>query len=162
VSGVVDAETELTRLFHSDYTRLVRALGLAFEPADAADAVQEAYLAAFRKWKQVGRYEDPVGWIRRVAINRLLNERRNRARRAVILAAVPAPGSADLTDDLLDLRTTLATLPVQMRLTASLFYLEDLTGQQIADALGVSASTVRSNLADARARLRLDLQEEIV
>jgi RNA polymerase sigma-70 factor, ECF subfamily len=162
VSVIVNPEAELTGLFHSDYARLVRSLGLAFDPNDAADAVQEAYLAAFRKWKQVARYDDPVGWIRRVAINRLLNEKRNRNRRAAILAAVPATGASDLTDDLLDLRTTLATLPVQMRLAVSLFYLEDLTGQQIADALGVSPSTVRSNLADSRARLRLDLQEEIV
>jgi RNA polymerase sigma factor (sigma-70 family) len=100
--------------------------------------------------------------LRRVALNRLLNEKRNNGRRMAILATVPAPGSVDLTDDMLDLRATLATLPVQMRLTVSLFYMDDLTGQQIADLLGVSASTVRSNLADALARLRLDLQEEIV
>jgi DNA-directed RNA polymerase specialized sigma24 family protein len=112
VSEVVKPEAELTRLYHSDYERLVRTLGVAFDPHDAADAVQDAYLAAFKRWKAVVAYDDPIGWIRRV--------------------------------------------------TVTLFYLEDLSGEEIAEVLGVSASTVRSNLADARARLRLELTEEIV
>jgi RNA polymerase sigma factor (sigma-70 family) len=62
----------------------------------------------------------------------------------------------------LDLRARLAALPPQMRVTVTLFYLEDLSGEEIAEVLGVSASTVRSNLADARARLRPELTEEIV
>jgi predicted DNA-binding protein YlxM (UPF0122 family) len=74
--------------------------------------VQDAYLAAFKRWKVVAAYDDPIGWIRRVAV--------------------------------------------------TLFYLEDLSGDEIAEVLGVSASTVRSNLADARARLGLELTEEIV
>lgn len=41
----MNPEAELTRLYHADYARLVRTLGVAFDPRDAADAVQEAYLA---------------------------------------------------------------------------------------------------------------------
>ena len=39
----MNPEAELTRLYHADYARLVRTLGVAFDPRDAADAVQEAY-----------------------------------------------------------------------------------------------------------------------
>jgi RNA polymerase sigma factor (sigma-70 family) len=106
-------------------------------------------------------YDDPIGWIRRVAINRLLNEQRNgRRRRDVVLVSVRPP-PADRVDDMLDLRARLDALPRQMRVTVTLFYLEDLSGEKIAELLGVSASTVRSHLADARARLRLELTEEL-
>jgi RNA polymerase sigma-70 factor, ECF subfamily len=149
-------------LFRSDYARLVRSLSIAFDGADAADAVQEAFLDAFKRWSRVVQYEDPIGWIRRVAINRLLNEQRNRRKRSEIEEHLPPIGHVDLPTDAVSLRSTLASLPLQMRLTISLFYLEDLTGQEIADLLGVSPSTVRSNLHDARQRLRLDLTEESV
>ncbi len=161
VSEVVNPEAELTRLYHADYARLARTLGVAFDPNDAADAVQDAYLAAFKRWKVVAAYDDPIGWIRRVAVNRLLNEQRNRRRRRDVALVSVVPPPADQVDDVLDLRARLAALPPQMRVTVTLFYLKDLSGEEIAELLGVSASTVRSNLADARVRLRLELTEEI-
>jgi RNA polymerase sigma-70 factor (ECF subfamily) len=69
-------------LFERDYVRLVRSLSVAFDAESAADAVQEAFIAADRRWARVGAYDDPAGWVRRVAVNRLLNGRRNRGRRA--------------------------------------------------------------------------------
>jgi RNA polymerase sigma-70 factor, ECF subfamily len=156
----VDAEAELTRLFRTDYARLVQSLALAFDVHDAADAVQDAYVAAYRRWTKLTEYDDPAAWIRRVAVNRLLNEQRNRRRRSAVLQTLRPAEPDGQTDRLTDLGEALAGLPLQMRLTVSLFYLEELTGQEIADLLGVSPGTVRSNLHDARQRLRIDLQEE--
>lgn len=45
-----------------------------------------------------------AAWVRRVAMNRLLNDRRNRRRRAEILAAVRVVDDGDMTTELLDLR----------------------------------------------------------
>jgi Sigma-70 region 2 len=66
----------------------VCSLSVAFDPESAADAVQEAFLAAARRWSRVSAYDEPATWIRRVAINRLLNGKRNDRRRAEILATV--------------------------------------------------------------------------
>jgi RNA polymerase sigma factor (sigma-70 family) len=153
-------ETEaLDAVFLREYARLVRSLGVAFDAVDAADAVQEAFIAADRRWDDVARYEDPVGWIRRVAINRLLNERRDRRRREQILATIRPVADADLTDDLLDLRRSLARLAPRVRLTATLFYLDDLPVEAIATTLGISPNTVKSNLLDARRGLRADAKD---
>jgi RNA polymerase sigma-70 factor (ECF subfamily) len=69
---------------------------------------------------------------------------------------VPATG---LTVDLLDLRRAIDALAPTMRLTLCLFHLAGLSINEIAAALGVAPGTVKSNLHDARRRLRADLQE---
>ena len=151
--------TDVSELFDREYERLVRSLGVAFDPVDAADAVQEAFIQADARWDQVGAYDDPAGWVRRVAVNRLLNGQRNRNRRRELLATVRPIAPADLTDDLLDLRRALDELPDRMRATVCLHYLSDLTVEQVADTLDVSPGTVKSNLHDARNRLRTVLGE---
>jgi RNA polymerase sigma-70 factor, ECF subfamily len=146
-------------LFDAEYERLVRSLGVAFTPVDAADAVQEAFIEADRAWDEVGGYDDPAGWVRRVAVNRLLNRQRNRRRRDEILATIQPVADDDLTAELLDLRRAVDGLPDRMRAVVCLHYLADLTVDQVATTLGVSPGTVKSNLHDARLRLREQLGE---
>lgn len=154
LAGVRGVMTDVTDLFDAEYARLVRSLGVAFDPVDAADAVQEAFIQADRGWATVSRYDDPAGWVRRVAVNRLLNGKRNRRRRREILATIRPVADADLTDDLLDLRRAVAALPDRMRAAVCLHYLLDLPVDEVATALDVSPGTVKSNLHDARTRLR--------
>lgn len=146
-------------LFEQHYRRLVRALGVAFDPDAAADAVQEAFIEAERRWRRIARYDDPAAWVRRVAVNRLLNGRRNVRRRAEILATVRPVADEDLTADLLDLRAAVAALPERMRLAICLHYLDGLSVDEVAAALGVASGTVKSNLHDGRHRLRTILED---
>lgn len=150
----------IEELYGRDFTRLVRSLAVAFDPESAADAVQDAFIAADRRWGKVGRYDDPGAWVRRVAINRLLNGRRDWRRRSEIIAAVRVPRDEDLTAELIDLRRAVADLPDRMRVAVCLHYLADLSIDDVAEALGVSVGTVKSNLHDARVRLRTMLKEE--
>ena len=151
--------SDVGELFDAEYERLVRSLGVAFDPVDAADAVQEAFIEADRAWAKIGRYDDPVGWVRRVAVNRLLNGHRNRRRRTAILATIEPVADHDLTAELLDLRRAVAGLPDRMRAVVCLHYLADLTVDQVAATLEMSPGTVKSNLHDARLRLREQLGE---
>jgi RNA polymerase sigma-70 factor, ECF subfamily len=146
-------------LFEAEFERLVRALGVAFSPEAAADAVQEAFIRADHHWHRVGRLDDPAGWVRRVALNLLTNGRRDERRRTSIVSAVRPVPATDLTVDLLDLRRAIDALAPTMRLTLCLFHLAGLSIDEIAAALGVAPGTVKSNLHDARRRLRADLQE---
>ena len=151
--------SDVGELFDAEYGRLVRSLGVAFEPVDAADAVQEAFIEADRAWDRVSGYDDPAGWVRRAAVNRLLNGQRNRRRRNEILATIKPVADDDLTAELLDLRRAVAGLPDRMRAAVCLHYLADLTVEQVAATLEVSPGTVKSNLHDARLRLREQLGE---
>jgi RNA polymerase sigma-70 factor, ECF subfamily len=144
-------------LFERDHDRLVAGLAVAFGAEAAADAVQEAFIAADRRWSKVRVLDDPAGWVRRVALNRLLNGRRNRHRRADILAMVRPVSTEDLTDDLLDLQVALRAMPPRMRAIVCLFHVCEFRIAEIADALDVAEGTVKSTLHTGRERLREQL-----
>lgn len=150
-------------LFRANYERLVRALTLvAGDRERAADAVQDAFVKAHLRWRRISRYDDPIGWVRRVAINKLRDEHRRdgRKRRAIErLSNESASTTGDApTDHIGDL---LAELPPQQRAAVALYYVDRASVAEIARTLGVAEGTVKSNLHDARRRLRavLDNQE---
>jgi RNA polymerase sigma-70 factor, ECF subfamily len=150
--------TSFDELFVREYGRLVRALGVADDAAHAADAVQEAFLAADRRWSHVSALDDPAGWVRRVAVNRISNARRDRRRRSEILAGVRTPDPAELDPVDLDLVAAVRALPERQRLTLCLHHLGGYTVVEMAEALGCAEGTVKSNLHDARAALRRTLE----
>ena len=138
-------------LFAAEHDRLVAGLAVAFDMASAEDAVQEAFIAADQRWSRIGSLEDPAGWVRRSALNRLLNGRRNQLRRAEILSAIrPAPPAERPVDELVDLKAGLATMPPRMRAAMCLHYISGLRVDEVADAMGVSSGTVKSTLHDGR------------
>lgn len=95
-----------------------------------------------------------------MALNRLRNGRRDGARRDAILATIRPVPVEDVTDDLLDLRGAVDDLPEKMRLAVCLHYLGGLSVTEVAAALEVTPGTVKSNLHDARRRLRGELEED--
>ena len=77
--------------FEAYYPLMVRALTADGGDAEvAADATQEAFLHAHLRWRVISRYEDPVGWVRRVAINRIRDHFRRETRGAKALVALAA------------------------------------------------------------------------
>jgi RNA polymerase sigma-70 factor (ECF subfamily) len=155
-------QADFEGLFRAHYERLVRALTLVAGDRElAADAVQEAFVKAHLPWRRVARYDDPIGWVRRVAINKLRDEHRRdrRKRRAVERLAGQAEETSEIPPpDRLD--ELLGTLPTQQRASVALFYVDGASVAEIARALGVAEGTVKSNLHDARRRLRSVLDSE--
>jgi RNA polymerase sigma-70 factor, ECF subfamily len=153
VTVVDDLET----MFRAHYGRLVRALTLVSGSQEAAaDAVQEAFVKAHLHWRRVQRYDDPVGWIRRVAINKLRDENRRQGRKDKAVERL----QGELRDDGVqwsdgaDAGALLAELPKQQRLAMALFYVEGLSVADVATTLGISEGAVRFHLHQGRTRLR--------
>ena len=155
---------DLDELFRLHYARLVRALTVAAGDRErAADAVQEAFVKAHLKWRRVQHYDDPVGWIRRVAINRLRDGHRSETRRARTLdrfssVSQTSAGGTDLADGLggggAEVLALLGSLPKQQRLCLALFYVDELSVAEIGAALGISEGAVKFHLHQGRERLR--------
>lgn len=150
---------DIDELFRAHYARLVRSLTLVCGNRElAADAVQEAFVKAHLRWTRLRHYEDPVGWIRRVAINQLRDDHRRstRKQRAMErLAAHTTVGFEDTHDhDDEGLADLLATLPRQQRMCVAMFYVEGLSVAEIAATLGVSDGAVKFHLHQGRERLR--------
>lgn len=162
VSGAVDLDV----LFRSHYGRLVRALTVVAGDRDAAaDAVQEAFVKAHLHWRRIRRYDDPVGWIRRVAVNRLRDDHRRSQRRQRALDRL-AGQTATSTDDTqwsggdADLAALLGTLPRQQRVAIALYYVDGLTVAEVASAMGVSQGAVKFHLHQGRERLGAALRKD--
>jgi RNA polymerase sigma-70 factor (ECF subfamily) len=151
-TAAVSAAPELADLFAAHATALVRTLSVAGLP-DARDAVQEAFVQAFVHWRRISRYDDPVAWIRRVAINRALNRRRGHRRQAALaqrLGELPTETAEPLPvrDD--DVLAAVEQLPPQQRLAVTLFYFSDLAVADVAAAMGISDGAVKYHLHAAR------------
>jgi RNA polymerase sigma-70 factor (ECF subfamily) len=160
-------DAEIEALFRAHFVPLSRGLAFSAGSLDAAsDAVQEAFLQLHRHWRKVSRYDDPIGWVRRVAVHRISNQRRSASRRDVAvdrlaIALDPDGASPDADPDhagRLDLLAAVDALPSGQRLVVGLFYLAQMPVTDVADALEVSEGTVKSQLHDARAALRTALE----
>jgi RNA polymerase sigma-70 factor (ECF subfamily) len=145
-------------LFRAHYGRLVRALTLACGDAEvAADAVQEAFVKAHLHWRRIQKYDDPVGWIRRVAINRLHDDHRRQTRKGMAMQRLAGEPQTEFVEQHgfdTDLPAILAQLPKQQRIAMALFYVDELSIAEVAAALDVTEGAVKSYLHQGRARLR--------
>lgn len=159
-----DRAVDFDDTFRRCYGPMVRSLAVAAGDREvAADCVQDAFTRAFVRWSRVSRLEDPVGWIRHVAVNRMRDHfrRAGRGRRAVerlgsraqvVVAEAPREPS--------ELAAMLSTLPEQQRIAAALFYVEDLSVSEVAAAMRLSDGAVKYHLHAARQSLRDTLEHK--
>ena len=155
-SSVVTAEParHFDTFFRSEYPRLLRVLSSADLSAD--DALQEAFAKAAESWPVISAYDDPAGWVRHVAVRRLLDERRSTRRKHAAIRRLDAVSHTEASDPdaALDLAAAIDELPIRQRVALSLFYLGGFTSTETGEAMGISAGAVRFHLHEARARLR--------
>ena len=142
-------------VYEASYRRLVaQTYAVAGDRVEAEDAVQEAFARAVAAGDRFRRVDNPEAWLRTVALNVL----RRRWRRASLFRALtprlatPAdvPG---ISEDHVAVVQGLRSLPFQQRETLALFYLGDLSVQEIAATLGVADGTVKSRLTRGRTAL---------
>jgi RNA polymerase sigma-70 factor, ECF subfamily len=160
----VGASASLADVYDASYGRLVLQLyALCGDPADAEDAVQEAFVKAVGMGAAFDRVLNPEAWLRTVA----LNHQRNSWRHAKVVSrfrgAVPGPqGSPELGPDHVAVVRALTGVDPDQRLVVVLHYLADLGTAQIAAELGIPEGTVKSRLSRGRERLApmLDEREE--
>jgi RNA polymerase sigma-70 factor, ECF subfamily len=155
VAGDPDAFGMLVRR-HADrlWAVALRTLG---DREEAADALQDALLSAYRRAATFRGESAVTTWLHRVVVNACLDRVRRRAARPV--SPLPVREIADARDDhaatdtRLDVRAALDTLPEHQR---TALVLVDLHGMSVAEAaavLDVAEGTVKSRCARGRAAL---------
>lgn len=152
----VTLDSDFEEVFRDAYWPLVRSLTVASGDRElAADCVADAFERAYARWRRIRRYDDPVAWVRRVAINRLRDHARRAGRGARAVERLGPPPTAWAPEPpTFDLSAALAALPDQQRIAAALFYVDDLSVEEIARAMGRSTGTVKFHLHAARETLR--------
>ena len=145
--------------------RLLRiAVGLTGQAQDAEDLLQVALERVSRRWGR-GAEQEPVAYCRTVLARLAVDRWRARQRRPALLltAAVPdraAPGDGEVGVEPA-LLEALRALPPRQRAVVALRYLEDLSEQETAAALGAALGTVKSQAAKGLARLRMSLPVDV-
>jgi RNA polymerase sigma-70 factor (ECF subfamily) len=127
---------------------------------EAQDVVQEAFCRALARWPKISGYDDPVGWVRRVAWNLAVSKWR-RTRTALTFLRrqrVAEPQVDGPSPERVALVRALGTLPDAHRRAMVLRYLADLTVAEIAEREGVAEGTVKSWLHRARTTLATQLK----
>jgi RNA polymerase sigma-70 factor (sigma-E family) len=131
------------------------AYGLTGDWQRAEDLTQETFVRLYRHWWRV-REVNLDAYARRVMVNRYLDEARSR--RDVPVERVPdLPAAAPDTEAAHDLMAALRALPPRTRAVVVLRYLEDMSVNDVAAALGISSGTVKSLTHRGLALLRTGL-----
>ena len=135
---------------------MVRSLTLITGDAElAADCVQDAFVRAYARWPRISTYDSPASWVRRVAINRSRDVFRSTGRRRTTEQSA-ATSEVHLDPEPLadqDLRTVLGQLPDRQRAAVTLYYLDGLSVDQVADSMGITSGAVKYHLNRGRAHL---------
>jgi RNA polymerase sigma-70 factor (ECF subfamily) len=138
-----------------------RVFALAFQHlqdhTEAQDLAQEVFVRLYRGLDRYDPERSFEPWFWRLAANVAASYRRRRPQPAIEL---PEEAMAAVREDTLPLEHALADLNPDLRLPILLHYYLDLPLDEIAGALGVSLSAVKSRLFRARAILRRVLVEE--
>ena len=161
--AVRDRPFDFDETFRRCFGPMVRSLAVAAGDQEvAADCVQDAFERAYVRWRRVSRLEDPAGWIRHVAVNRMRDHFRKVARGGQALDRLQAqhPSTVAAPAEPGELAALLAQLPPQQKIAAALFYVEDLSVAEVAHAMGLSDGAVKYHLHAARATLRGALEPQ--
>jgi RNA polymerase sigma-70 factor (sigma-E family) len=132
----------------------------------AEDLTQDAFMAAYRKWDRVGRYDQPGSWVRRAVANRAVSAWRRTLATTTLLSRLAAAhdtrGDPELNAEAAELWEAVRALPKRQAQSVALYYLEGLPLAEIGAVLGCSGGTVKTHLARARQRLQgmLEISQE--
>jgi RNA polymerase sigma-70 factor (sigma-E family) len=153
-------DVEFADFFTASWPRLFRTTyAVAGDHASAEDALQSAYARAYASWRRVRATEHPEAYVRRMAVNEVLTVRRRAWwRRERPHAEPPEPPPAPSADvragDQDAVWAAVSALAPRQRAVIVLRYYEGLSEAEIADVLGCSRGTVKSQASDALRRLR--------
>lgn len=171
LAGDGDAFGEIVRRWERRIFAL--AYGILGREEEARDATQETFIAAFRNLKGFRGEAKVSSWLHRIAVNQCITrQRRAKVRGETSLEAQEEDGGAQFAATVDEnpaaraeslerneaVRRAVNALPPELRSVVVMKEFEDLTFQEIADALGVPLSTVKSRLYTALKQLRMRLE----
>lgn len=176
LTGDTMAFAVLMRRFNGRLYRLAR--GIVGNSAEAEDALQDAYLNAYRCLGQFRGDSSLATWLSRLVVNECLARVRRSARRQNVIPMTPSPadgeleavpsneaGSPDAAADQAQIRDILErridALPEAFRAVFVLRSVEELSVEETAECLGIPAETVRSRHFRAKSLLREALAREL-
>ncbi len=155
-----ESSTAYERFYVDELPRLVPVLhALTGDRGRAEDLAQEALSRAHQQWATISTYDKPGAWVRRVALNLANNAARRSRRELRALRRVGPMSTVELSPSDNRLWALVRELPEQQRHAVALHYVDDRPVAEVAEILGISDGTVKTNLSRARATLAARLAD---
>lgn len=130
---------------HRELSRLAYLLTGDHQAAD--DLTADVFLATWRQWERTRSVDDPLAYVRRVMINQAATRIRKLHRERVRMPLFLRDGDEARVPDgaaVVDVRAALARLPARRRACVVLRHAFDLPEAEVAEMLGISVGTVKS------------------
>lgn len=150
-----EAFTELIQAYMQDMYRT--AIAILRNDEDAADAIQDTILACWEKLGTLQHAQYFKTWMTKILIHKCLDIQKMR-KKVIPMEDYGEPVAEDEYN--IELKEALETLDEKYRLIMMLYYGEGYQIKEIADVLGMPASTVQTRLDRGRKKLREYYQSE--
>lgn len=171
LSGEPDAFGEIVKRWERRIFALT--YGILGREEDARDATQETFLAAFRNLRGFRGEAKVSSWLHRIAVNQCITrQRRAKVRNEATLDdddetvngfAAPIDVSPAVVTEgrqrTAAVRRALNSLPIELRQVVVMKEFEELTFREIAEALELPLSTVKSRLYTGLKQLQMRLEK---
>lgn len=150
---------------YNRYKRILFAVCLKYAPneTEAEDNLQDSFITIFKKIEQYSGKGSFEGWMKRIAVNTVLQKyRKEKTLRIIEESQIEELDDEPVeTDDIpLDfLLKIIRELPNQYRIVFSMYVLDGYAHKDISEMLGISEGTSKSNLARAKGILRSKIEQ---
>ncbi|QMU74315.1 SigE family RNA polymerase sigma factor [Streptacidiphilus sp. P02-A3a] len=152
------AEVDFDAFVAARWQRMTRtAYLLTGDHHEAEDLVQATLAKVYPHWARIRQLDAPDAYLHRAMVNNSFSRQRRRRARQLLMAWVPErpqPSATAQVEQRSVLLQALDELPSRQRAVVVLRYWEDLSEQQVAEALGCSTGNVKSQASRGLAKLR--------
>ncbi|MBK5212689.1 MAG: sigma-70 family RNA polymerase sigma factor [Flavobacteriaceae bacterium] len=150
---------------YKQYNRVLFAICLRYSPNfnEAEDNLQDAFITIFNKVEQYKGKGSFEGWMKRVTVNTVLQKyRKQRTFEIVGEGQIEDEAEVEIENEEIPLDFLLKIvqeLPDRYRLVFSMYVMDGYQHKEIAEMLGISDGTSKSNLARARMILKNKIED---
>lgn len=174
IRGCLRGDRKSQRALFESYNRAMLGVCLRYtkDKDSAQEVLQEGFIKVFEKLEDFDFCGSFEGWVRRIMVNTAIDAIRKKNRGAIstdeefILETNELYDHDDDVDkELINLKAEVALEAVQSlsdayRTAFNLYVIENLSHKEIAEILGISEGTSKSNLAKAKQNLRALLKDK--
>ena len=172
IDGCIKGDRKSQQTVYERYYGKMKSLCIRYarDADEAQDLLQDGFMKVFTKIEKYNRQGSFEGWMRRIIVNNAIDHYRRKKNDFIFTdsdyildsnAEAEYQEEVDDGDDTIQVDQILAAiqkLSPAYQTVFNLYVMEEYTHQQIADQLGISVGTSKSNLAKAKANLKKILQ----
>lgn len=166
LKGCLKDSRQMQKLLYQQFYSYAMSICLRYAPnmEEAQEILNDSFLKVFKNIKQYNQEKPFRLWLRRILINTAIDYYRSRNNNLTCIEEVPTlyiKENPSILDDLAlrEILDLVQELPTAYRLVFNLYVMEGYKHQEIAEKLGISEGTSKSNLAKARKQLQRKLEK---